>query len=134
MSWFLKICDKLIERKSATISDDYEIQIFFKNIRVSKNLLDKTQNFEIDLQKYILKSIIINLIRTLEGFFKFYYEKMIKEWNFPLEKLANTIDKKIRLSDLVHFQDKDLHISELVAEFLNFQNLAMIYLAFMEIG
>ena len=83
MSWFLRMCDKLIERKSATISDDNEIQIFFKNIRVSKSLLDKTQNFEIDLQKYILKSIIINLIRTLEGFFKFYlviFVEIIWKW------------------------------------------------------
>lgn len=49
---------------------------------------------------------------------------MIKEWEFSSEKLAYTFDKKIKISDLVHFQSRDIHISELLAEFLNFQDLS----------
>ena len=123
MSWFLKVCDKIVDRKSVPISGDYEIQIFVKNLRLCEELLNQAQNLEENFQNFIQKSIIINLISTLECFFKFYFKKLIEEWNFPLEKIANKIDKKIKISDLVHFQGKDIRISEIVSELFNFQDL-----------
>ncbi len=108
------------------IGEVNEIQIFIRNIKINKELLEKSQNFEEDLQKFIHKNIMINLVSTLEGFFKFYFEKMIKDWNFSLEKLANSKkvkEKKLNIADLVHFQDKDIHLSEIVSQLFNFQDL-----------
>jgi hypothetical protein len=84
-------------------------------------VLKNTENKElIEIAKV---NHIINLVRALENDLKYMFALFIDELNFPYEKIAEKISRKLEFSEILPLINQEIKMGELLTYFFNFQNL-----------
>ena len=102
------------------------IMIQIDRLQSLSDIMSKIENFT-DSENIInnsRKNYLINLVSFFETWMRRLFIKMIDKYDLNSYRVAEQINRKIKFKDLIEISKTPIGMGELMAEFINFQNLS----------